>query len=68
MPGAQEQLIAEDPDQFFRPPYVGHRGWVGVRIDRNPDWDEIAAIVADAYRLVAPKRLIAQLDEPPRAT
>jgi hypothetical protein len=61
-PGAQEQLIAEDPDQFFRPPYVGHRGWVGVRIDLQPDWDEIAAIVRDAYRLVAPKRLIAQLE------
>lgn len=62
VPGAQEQLIAEDSDQFFRPPYVGHRGWVGVRIDINPDWDEIAAIVTDAYRLVAPKTLAAQLD------
>jgi hypothetical protein len=56
-PGAQEQLIAENPDQFFRPPYVGHRGWLGVRIDRDPDWDEIAEIVRDAYRQVAPKRL-----------
>jgi predicted DNA-binding protein (MmcQ/YjbR family) len=64
VPGAQEQLIAEDSAQFFRPPYVGHRGWVGVRIDGKPDWDEIAAIVADAYRLIAPKRLSAQLDEP----
>lgn len=62
-PGAQEQLIAEDPAQFFRPPYVGHRGWVGVRIDGDPDWDEIAAIVTDAYRLVAPRTLAAQLDE-----
>lgn len=61
-PGAQEQLIAEDPDQFFRPPYVGHRGWVGVRIDRDPDWTEVAGIVQDAYRQVAPKRLLAQLD------
>ena len=61
-PGAQEQLIAEDPTQFFRPPYVGHRGWVGVRIDLDPDWDEIAEIVRDAYRQVAPKRLVAQLD------
>jgi hypothetical protein len=60
-PGAQEQLIAEDPDQFFRPPYVGHRGWVGVRIDLQPDWDEIRAIVRDAYRQVAPKRLRARL-------
>jgi hypothetical protein len=62
-PGAQEQLIAEDPEQFFRPPYVGHRGWVGVRIDLEPDWAEVADIVRDGYRLVAPKRLLAQLDE-----
>jgi hypothetical protein len=61
-PGVQEQLIAEDPVQFFRPPYVGHRGWVGVRIDLDPDWDEIAAIVRDAYRQIAPKRLLDQLD------
>lgn len=61
-PGAQEQLVAEDPVQFFRPPYVARYGWVGVRIDLDPDWDEIAAIVRDAYRRVAPKRLVAQLD------
>jgi hypothetical protein len=60
--GVQEQLISEDPVQFFRPPYVGGRGWVGVRIDLNPDWDEIAEIVRDAYRYVAPKRLVARLD------
>ncbi len=61
-PGAQEELIEQDPTQFFRPPYVGHRGWVGVRIDLDPDWDEIAEIVRDAWRLVAPKRLLAQLE------
>jgi hypothetical protein len=61
-PGVQEEMIATDPAQFFRPPYVGHRGWLGVRIDGDPDWDEIAEIVRDAYRLVAPKRLVAQLD------
>jgi hypothetical protein len=61
-PGAQHELLAQNPEQFFRPPYVGHRGWVGVRIDREPDWDEVAEIVRDAYRQVAPKRLIAQLD------
>jgi hypothetical protein len=55
-PGVQEQLIAENPDQFFRPPYVGHRGWLGVRIDLDPDWDEIAAIVRDAYDQVTQKR------------
>jgi hypothetical protein len=61
-PGIQEQLIAEDPVQFFRPPYVGHRGWIGVRIDVDPDWDEIANIVRDAYRQIAPKRLAARIE------
>jgi uncharacterized protein YdhG (YjbR/CyaY superfamily) len=59
-PGAQEALIADDPSRFFRPPYVGYRGWVGVRIDHEPDWDEIAEIVQDAYRQVAPQRLTDQ--------
>src|SRR5262249_9472180 len=62
-PGAQEALIATDAEQFFRPPYVGHRGWVGVRIDLpDLDWVEIDEIVRDAYRQVAPKTLAAQLD------
>jgi predicted DNA-binding protein (MmcQ/YjbR family) len=59
----QEELIAEDAERFFRPPYVGHRGWVGVRIDGEPDWVEIEQIVRDAYRQIAPKRLRAQLDQ-----
>lgn len=62
-PGVQQELIAENPEQYFRPPYVGHRGWIGVRIDRGPDWAEITEIVRDAYRQVAPKALSAQLDE-----
>lgn len=66
-PGVQQELIATDGEQFFRPPYVGHRGWVGVRIDGEPDWDEIAEIVRDAYRQVAPKTLAATLDAPPDA-
>ena len=61
-PGAQEMLVREEPDRFFRPPYVGHRGWLGVRLDRDLDWDEVATIVEDAYRVVAPKKLVAQLD------
>ena len=64
-PGAQAELIAEDPDRYFRPPYVGSRGWLGVRIDTDPDWDEVAEVVRDAYRQVAPKTLAAQLAEPP---
>jgi hypothetical protein len=61
-PGVQEALVDEEPERFFRPPYVGHRGWLGVRLDRDPDWDEMASIVEDAYRMVAPKTLVKQLD------
>ena len=61
-PGAQQELIAADPDRFFRPPYVGHRGWLGVRLDGDPDWAEIAELCADAYRVIAPKTLVARLD------
>ena len=62
-PGVQREMIEQDPQRFFSPPYVGGRGWLGVRIDNEPDWDEIARIVEDAYRMVAPKKLIALLDE-----
>ena len=61
-PGAQAELVETEPERFFRPPYVGGRGWLGVRLDMDPDWDELARIVADAYRTVAPKRLAALLD------
>jgi hypothetical protein len=60
-PGGQEAMVAEDPDVFFRPPYVGHRGWIGVRLDRDLDWDRISEICEDAYRAVAPAKLIAVL-------
>jgi hypothetical protein len=62
-PGAQEAMVQSEPDRFFRPPYVGGRGWIGVRLDRAIDWDEIAEIFEDAYRSVAPRALIRQLDE-----
>jgi hypothetical protein len=61
-PGAQRELTAGAPDRFFRPPYVGGRGWIGVRLDRDPDWTEIAELSRDAYRAVAPARLVALLD------
>ena len=64
--GVQEALVSADPQRFFRPPYVGVRGWVGVYLDvPEVDWAEIAEIVADAYRTVAPKRLAARLDAQP---
>jgi hypothetical protein len=62
-PGAQEAMVQSEPDRFFRPPYVGGRGWIGVRLDRAIDWDEVAEICEDAYRSVAPSALIGQLDE-----
>jgi hypothetical protein len=62
--GEQEAMIFADPVRFFRPPYVGHRGWVGVRIDRRPDWALVATLVAQAYRQVAPPRLREALDSP----
>jgi hypothetical protein len=55
--GEQESMIFLDPDRFFRPPYVGQRGWVGVRIDRRPNWTLIASLVKQAYLEVAPPRL-----------
>jgi hypothetical protein len=47
--GMQKLLVEADPDKFFVPPYVGHRGWLGVRLDRGLDWDELAGIAEDAY-------------------
>ena len=61
--GAQEALVGSAPERFFRPPYVGHRGWLGVYLDvPGVDWDQIADLVTDAYRVVAPKKLVAELD------
>lgn len=61
-PGAQEALVRADPLRYFRPPYVGHRGWLGVYLDVPVDWTELAELVEDAYRVVAPKRLVAELE------
>jgi hypothetical protein len=64
-PGAQGELIAADPDRFFRPQYVGGRGWIGVRLDGDVDWDEIAELAEDAYRTIAPPALVKSLDADP---
>jgi hypothetical protein len=61
-PGVQQELVEAEPNRFFRPPYVGGRGWLGVRLDVELDWDEMARICQEAYRVVAPKRLVALLD------
>ena len=54
--GEQEAMVFTDPERFFRPPYVGGRGWVGVRIDGQVNWKLVAKLVEQAYRLVAPTR------------
>lgn len=60
--GAQQLLIQADSSRFFRPPYVGHRGWLGVHLDTGEvDWDEISAIIQRAFRCVAPERLTGQI-------
>jgi hypothetical protein len=56
--GVQQMLVEADPERFFRPPYVGHRGWVGLRLDREVHWDELAGILEDAYVEVAPPKLV----------
>ena len=63
-PGAQEELVAAAPGRFFRPPYVGGRGWVGMRLDGDVDWTEVEEVCRDAYRVIAPKRLVERLDAP----
>jgi hypothetical protein len=56
--GIQQALVEADPERFFVPPYVGHRGWLGLRLERALDWDEFAGIAEDAYAEVAPAKLV----------
>jgi hypothetical protein len=56
--GMQSALVNGEPEHYFVPPYVGHRGWLGVRLDRGLDWNEVAGAIEDAYLTVAPERLI----------
>jgi predicted DNA-binding protein (MmcQ/YjbR family) len=60
--GSQELLVQADPGRFFVPPYLGHKGWVGMWLDKKPDWTEVAELVRRSYRLIAPKKLAASLD------
>lgn len=64
--GAQEVLVTSAPGRFYRPPYVGPKGWVGVYLDVDDiDWGELAGLVAQSYRMLAPKRLLTELDGGP---
>jgi predicted DNA-binding protein (MmcQ/YjbR family) len=61
-PGAQAILVGSDPDRFFRPPYVGPKGWIGMHLDGGADWDFVRDLAVDSYRMTAPKKLISLLD------
>ena len=61
-PGIQEMLIDSDPDRFYRPPYVGPRGWVGINLDSPFDYDELLNMLTEAYRHVAPPKYLKMLD------
>jgi predicted DNA-binding protein (MmcQ/YjbR family) len=61
-PGNQQLMVRADPDRFFVPPYVGKAGWIGVRLDKNPPWKEIATLVEESWRLIAPKKLVKARD------
>lgn len=56
-PGTQTALIEEAPHVYFRPPYVGHRGWVGIELASMADGD-LEFHVQTAWELIAPKRLL----------
>lgn len=60
-PGSQAVLVGADPDRFFVPPYVGPKGWIGMRLDKRPDWDEVAALIRRSYGLIAPRKLAARV-------
>ncbi len=59
--GIQAMLIKASPEKFFRPPYVGVRGWFGIELNRVSD-EELASHILEAWRLIAPKRLLALLE------
>ena len=60
-PGMQEALVETDAATYFRPPYVGHHGWVGVRLDVALDWEAVTELIDESYRMTAPKRLVNRL-------
>jgi predicted DNA-binding protein (MmcQ/YjbR family) len=61
-PGLQAALTQSAPARFAVPPYVGHRGWIAIYLDGDVDWDELADLIEESYRMTAPKRLAARLD------
>src|SRR5688572_23535896 len=63
-PGLQGALVGSDPKRFYVPPYVGPKGWIGIYLGDETDWDELADLVEESFRMTAPKRVAALLDQP----
>jgi predicted DNA-binding protein (MmcQ/YjbR family) len=61
-PANQALVIESDPARYFKPPYVGPSGWIGVWLDKRPPWGAIASLLDDGFRLVAPKKVLAAMD------
>lgn len=61
-PGMQELLVASRPASYFVPPYVGHRGWVGIRLDVKVEWRTVERLVRRSYTLTAPKKLASAVE------
>jgi len=57
--GLQSVLIEQTPEVYYRPPYFGHRGWVGIELARISD-EDLAYHIQTAWELIAPKRLLAE--------
>jgi predicted DNA-binding protein (MmcQ/YjbR family) len=62
-PGRQERAVQTAPKRFFVPPYMGPSGWIGIWLDGVCDWDELGDILRDAYRQVAPRKLLASITD-----
>ena len=58
-PGNQALMVQAAPDRYFVPPYVGPSGWVGIWLDKGVDWDDVADLMRDSWRLIAPKKILA---------
>jgi hypothetical protein len=61
--GVQTILVEAAPDRFFVPPYVGHKGWIGFRLNVTTDWDEVSALIQRSYRMTVPRKLAATVSE-----
>ena len=59
--GQQGVLVAAEPQRYYRPKYVGHKGWIGVNMEADVDWRLVAELLRDSWRMTAPKKLAAQL-------